>query len=190
MIPFLLQLQYLFCSACLFIVSSKAQSMVFCYYCDIFDFFLPCMAARLPFDFLTPGIVGPMLCDNEWICCHSMLDLFRFCCTVCQSGCVQTHRCTQTHDCSSSLWLALIFWVCSWLFLPLCHCSHAVCSSDKPSAEVVCVSLHAVPLAYCFMRQCSTNYLMSAGRPAWATAHCTGMRSVCSHQVASLHVSR
>lgn len=189
MIPLLLQSQYLFRSVGLFIVSSKAQSTVFCYYSDIFGFSLPCAAARLPFDFLTPGIVGPMLCDNEWICCHSMLDL-----SVVVMPCVSRDVCRRTdalkRDCSSSLWLALIFRVRPWLFLPLCHCSHAVCSSDKPSADVVCVSPHAVPLAYCFMRQCSTNYLMSAGRPAWATAHRTGMRPACSHRVASLRVSR
>lgn len=41
MISFLLLLQRLFCSVCLFIVSSKAQYMVFCYDCDIFDSLLP-----------------------------------------------------------------------------------------------------------------------------------------------------
>lgn len=93
---------------------------------------------------------------------------------------VQTH----THLLFLSLTppLFLIFLGCSRWFLPLHLCPRAVCSSDKPSAEVVCFSLHAVPLAHCFTWRCSTNYLMRAGRPAWATAHCTGMKSVCSHR--------
>lgn len=46
-------------------------------------FSLPCAAARLPFDFLTPWIVWkywwkPMLCDNEQISCQSALDLSTF----------------------------------------------------------------------------------------------------------------
>lgn len=145
-------------------------------------FSLPSTAAQLPFDFLTPWIVWkywwePMLCDNEQISCQSALDLSTF---VALYATQAVHGHIQTHLFLLSDTAFPILWVSPRFLLVLHIYPHAVCSSGKPSAEVVCFSLHAVPLAQSFMWGCSTNYLMRAGRPARATAHCTSMKSVCS----------
>lgn len=154
--------------------------MVFCYYCDIFGFLLPAWLLNCFLIFWHLGLLGNTdrnqccVIMNER-CCQSALDLSTTDVLYVSQG-VCRHTDTFALPLSDSAAI-LIFSGCS----RYCFCRHAVYSSDKPSAEVVCFSPHAVPLAHCFTWRCSTNYLMRAGSPAWATAHCTEMKSVCVH---------
>lgn len=126
-----------------------------------------------------------MLCDNEQLCCQSALDL---------STCVVLHVTydtqTHTHQQIFAVPLAESPDILRYSVPPPSVFVRVLCSSsDKPSGEVVCSSLRAVLSAHRFTWRCSTNYLMHAGHPTWAAAHRTGVESVCSHQVASPHVS-
>lgn len=90
--------------------------------------------------------------------------------SVSQDVCSQRWE-QKTRISTSSPWLWCFSYILRILHPPSLR-PHAVYSSDKPSAEVVCFSLHAIPSADRFACQCSTNYLMHAGCPAWAAAHC------------------
>lgn len=58
MITFFFYLFRFFFSVCLLIVSSKTQYMVFCFYCDIFDFLLPARLLNCLLIFWRLGLLG------------------------------------------------------------------------------------------------------------------------------------
>lgn len=133
----------------------------------------PCMDAQPLYD--GKYCWKPMLCGNDRISCQSASpppSCMLLVCVTQKKGSKKRGK----YKCLYGVWLLLfLFRVVSKLSNPSAAPSpwHAVCSSGKPSAEVVCFSPHAVPLAHRFTWRGSTNYLMRAGRPAWAPSRRT-----------------
>lgn len=110
-----------------------------------------------------------MLCDNERICCHSTLDLSVFV-VLYVSQDVRRHTDALKHTVVLPFSYSLLYFEDVPDYFYLSVTVHMLFVNQINHLLKLYVSLHVVPLAYRFMWQCSTNYLMSAGCPAWA--HC------------------
>lgn len=133
MIFFLLLLQHLHCLLLSVLVYCVVKSPIYVVLLLLWHIWFspPCMAAQLPFDFLTPGIVRkywwkPVLCDNERICCQSALDLSTFV-VLYVSQDARKHKDkmhTHKHTFAFPLWLCRfpIFLGHSRFFLPVSAC--------------------------------------------------------------------